>query len=205
MKLIYNRLFRKWRTILSKIFVGIFLCILIVSDSPLNKPESLEIVMNLIGLMLAGIATIGRLWCMLYIAGYKSESLITVGPYSLCRNPLYVFSFLGAVGVALCTASLTLTAVLILAFILYYPIVIRWEETKLLMKHPAEYPDYCRVTPRFIPSFSRFREPEIYELKPRQFRKRLFEGLGFVWLASLAITLEDLHEIGIFPTLFHLY
>lgn len=205
MKLILNRLFRKWRTLMSKIFVTGFLLILLVSESPLKKGEYIELIMNLIGLMLVGVATVGRLWCLLFISGYKSESLITVGPYSLCRNPLYAFSFLGAVGVALCTASLTLTAVLILVCVLYYPIVIRLEETKLAQLHPDTYPNYRRLIPRLVPSFSRFQEPERYEVKPRKFRKRLFDGLGFIWLAGLAITLEDLHELNLLPTLFQLY
>ena len=205
MNMILNRLFRKWRTLLSKIFVVGFIVVLLVSDSSLTMNEIMEVVMNLVGLMLAGIATVGRLWCLLYISGYKNESLITVGPYSLCRNPLYVFSFLGAIGVALCTASLTLSVLMILVFVLYYPIVILLEEAKLIQKHPDEYPNYCRSTPRFIPLVSRFREPERYEVKPRTFRKRLFDGLGFIWLAALAITLEDLHELDLLPSLFQLY
>ncbi len=205
MKILINRLFRKWRTILSKIVVAGFLFVLMISEPPFEAHDHQELVMNLIGLILVGLATVGRLWCLLFISGYKSENLITVGPYSLCRNPLYVFSFLGMVGVALCTASFTLTAVMILIFLLYYPLVIRLEEAKLLLKHPVEYPIYCRLVPRVVPSFSRFREPELYEVKPGQFRKRLFDGLGFVWLAGLAITLEDLHELDLLPTLFYLY
>ncbi|NLH16813.1 MAG: isoprenylcysteine carboxylmethyltransferase family protein [Phycisphaerae bacterium] len=205
MKILINRLFRKWRTLLSKIVVAGFIFVLLVSETPLQKHELQEITMNLIGLILVGTATVGRLWCLLFISGYKSENLITVGPYSLCRNPLYGFSFLGMVGVALCTASFTLTAVMILIFLLYYPFVIHAEEAKLLLKHPIEYPTYCRLTPRMFPTFVQFREPELYEVKPRQFRKRLFDGLGFIWLAGLAITLEDLHEIDMLPALLYLY
>jgi protein-S-isoprenylcysteine O-methyltransferase Ste14 len=38
-----------------------------------------------LGVVLVGIASIGRLWCTLYIAGRKAETLVTEGPYSICR------------------------------------------------------------------------------------------------------------------------
>jgi protein-S-isoprenylcysteine O-methyltransferase Ste14 len=44
---------------------------------------------------LAAMIASHRLWCSLYISGYKNSQLITSGPYSLCRNPLYFFSFVG--------------------------------------------------------------------------------------------------------------
>lgn len=40
-----------------------------------------------LGTILVGLATVGRLWCSLYIAGYKTKHLVTVGPYSMSRNP----------------------------------------------------------------------------------------------------------------------
>jgi protein-S-isoprenylcysteine O-methyltransferase Ste14 len=35
-----------------------------------------------------------RLWSTLYIGGRKRVVLVSDGPYSLCRNPLYVGTFL---------------------------------------------------------------------------------------------------------------
>ena len=47
------------------------------------------------GVLLIAIAILGRAWCTLYIGGRKAQELTDSGPYSLSRNPLYVFSFIG--------------------------------------------------------------------------------------------------------------
>ena len=47
-------------------------------------------------------------WSSLYIAGRKGRELVTVGPYSTCRNPLYFFSIVGAAGMGAQSGSLTL-------------------------------------------------------------------------------------------------
>lgn len=56
-------------------------------------------ILFLLGLLLVGVATVGRLWCSLYISGHENSELITTGPYSLSRNPLYFFSLPGFAGI----------------------------------------------------------------------------------------------------------
>ncbi len=46
------------------------------------------------------VAIAGRAWVLLYIGGRKNSELVTYGPYSITRNPLYVFSLTGITGVA---------------------------------------------------------------------------------------------------------
>jgi protein-S-isoprenylcysteine O-methyltransferase Ste14 len=76
-------------------------------------------ILSSIGLALAGIASLGRLWCSLYIAGYKTEELITEGPYSIYRNFLYFFSFLGAIGVGFASESLLIPLIIPILFTSY--------------------------------------------------------------------------------------
>ena len=61
-------------------------------------------------------AALGRLWCSIYICGFKTRRVISDGPYSVVRNPLYVFSLIGAVGLGLVTHSLVVLAVLLVLF-----------------------------------------------------------------------------------------
>src|ERR1700722_14276872 len=51
-----------------------------------------------IGLGLIGLCIGGRAWCALYIGGGKTSAVVATGPYSLCRNPLYLFSAIRGVG-----------------------------------------------------------------------------------------------------------
>ena len=44
------------------------------------------------GLVLILVCILGRTWCTLYIGGLKKRELVTAGPYSVVRNPLYVFT-----------------------------------------------------------------------------------------------------------------
>ena len=159
----------------------------------------------LIGITMAGMATVGRLWCSLYICGYKTNKLISVGPYSLCRNPLYFFSLLGGIGVGLATETLTVTLLILAAFLLYYPFMIRAEEKKLRKIHGDEFDRYVKNTPRFWPSFALLNEPEEYTVRPKLLRKRVFDALWFIWLIGILEIIEALHECNIIPILFKLY
>ena len=47
-----------------------------------------------------------RWWATLYIGGRKTYELVCHGPYSICRNPLYVGTWLMAISVACLIQSL---------------------------------------------------------------------------------------------------
>ncbi|MDX9714987.1 MAG: isoprenylcysteine carboxylmethyltransferase family protein [Dissulfurispiraceae bacterium] len=158
-----------------------------------------------VGCILIGVASMGRLWCTLYISGYKNTVLIKVGPYSLCRNPLYFFSLLGATGVGFATETLTIGAIIATGIVLYYPFVIKNEESRLLSLHGEEFERYKKTTPAFFPKFSNLQEPEEYVVKPRLFKKMMFNVLWFVWLAGILEIIEALHETNILPILIKLY
>lgn len=189
----------------TKIFMALMLLTLTVSASGWEGKGLLTTLLFLAGTVLVGIATIGRLWCSVYISGYKNDTLICLGPYSISRNPLYFFSMLGAVGLGLATETLIIPASVALAFLLLYPSVIDQEEKKLRALHGARYEEYCHKTPRFWPRWSGLEEPSVYPTHPVVFRRRLFDSLWFVWGIGILEIIEGLHESGVLPTLFRLY
>jgi hypothetical protein len=154
-------------------------------------------IMWILGCLLVGIASVGRLWCAQYIAGYKTGVLVMDGPYSMCRNPLYFFSLLGGMGAGLCTKSLVLTLVIAAVFIVVYPITIRNEETKLSRVFGGAYDDYVRRVPRFLPKTSLFSEPAEYIVNPRVFRREVFDAVFFIWIMGLFEFFETLTRLEI--------
>ncbi len=196
---------RKRRIVASRLFVVGLLCLIMISGSQWQDKHMWDTLLFLTGLMMVGAATVGRVWCSIYISGYKSDSLITTGPYSVCRNPLYFFSLVGAVGVGLASETLTIAALVFLGFAAYYPFVIRAEQTHLAAIYGESYGDYCRKTPTFFPRFRLFNEPREYMVKSAVFRKRLIDSLGFVWLVAFLEMVEALHETGLLPQILKLY
>jgi protein-S-isoprenylcysteine O-methyltransferase Ste14 len=80
------------------LYNGIFAAV-IFSPSPSERSHLFEC-SEIASYLLVAVATVGRLWCGIYVFGRKSKALCLDGPYSICRNPLYIFTFLGALGVA---------------------------------------------------------------------------------------------------------
>ena len=190
---------------LSKIFSTLLIILILFSGSIWEDRKLISDALFLAGALLVSVATVGRLWCSLYISGYKNNALITTGPYSVNRNPLYFFSLLGAVGVGLGTETVTVPSIILIAFSLYYPFVIRKEEKHLRNIHGKRFDDYCREIPRFFPTFSRFTEPDSYVAKPKVFRKRVLNALWFVWILGILELVEAFHEYSVVPIFLKLY
>ena len=80
------------------------------------------------GLVLILLSILGRTWCTLYIGGLKKRELVTAGPYSLVRNPLYVFSAIGAAGIGAQTGSALLALLFAAGALAVFQVVARHEE-----------------------------------------------------------------------------
>ncbi|MDY6904396.1 MAG: isoprenylcysteine carboxylmethyltransferase family protein [Thermodesulfobacteriota bacterium] len=196
----------KLRICLSQIFAGL-LVVLICTSSSLweDRVPLVTTVLFLSGAVLVGIASLGRLWCSVYIAGYKTDVLVTQGPYSMSRNPLYFFSLLGALGVGLTTETLLIPFVIAIAFIAYYPLVIKSEAAGLLKLHKGEFEAYLKKVPAFFPRLSLLHEPEEYVVRPIVFKKHMFHALWFIWFVGIIEIIEEFHELGILPTILKIY
>ena len=184
------------RILLSRLFACAFFAVLLSMESRLEGTIAAP-ALFMTGLVLVAIATVGRLWCSLYISGHKDSELVTVGPYSVTRNPLYFFSFLGFMGVGLATETVTLAVAITGFFAILYPIIIRREERFLHLKFGAAFADYVGRVPRFFPAFSRFLEPESWVVDTRLFRRTMLDVVWFVWLVALIELVEAIHELGI--------
>jgi len=197
---------QKLRIPLTNIFVVLLLIFIATSDRPWEVKHPLfTSFLFFMGLFFVGIGSLGRLWCSLYIAGWKTKVLITKGPYSMCRNPLYFFSFIGAIGVGFATETILIPFFVVILFAAYYPYVIRKEENKLLTRHGQQFKSYSESVPRFFPRLSNFTEPQEYIVNPIIFKTHIFSALWFIWMIGILEILEKLHELGMIPVMFMIY
>ncbi len=201
-----HSLTEKYRMVISRVAAVIVLFLLFTTKSHWEaQNEAVTFLLFMLGMVLVGIASLGRMWCSLYIAGYKDDQLVTEGPYSLCRNPLYFFSLIGAVGIGVATETLTFPILFTVLFALYYPFVILSEERRLKQLFGTSFDDYAIRVPRFFPKLSTFSEPENYNVKPVVYRNHIFSALWFVWLIGVLEVIEGLREIGVISSLWSLY
>jgi len=193
------------RTLLIRVTLTGVLVLLLVSDSYWRNSGAWLTLIFPVGIFLAAIGAVGRLWCSVFISGYKTNCLITSGPYSMCRNPLYFFSLIGVVGVALVTETLILPIVLFAGFVFYYPSVVLGEEGRLAKLHGQAYEEYCRRTPRFFPSLKALTEPEEYTVRPAIIRKSIIDAIWFVWGVAVIELIKALHDTAVLPVYLTLY
>lgn len=143
---------------------------------PLSENTAWEGVLATAGLAAIFAAIVGRAWCSLYIGGRKTREIVRRGPYSVSRNPLYVFSFLAAFGVGAQTGSVIMTtAAVLLTFAVLRRTVLR-EEAWLREAFGVRYERYLRDTPRFWPRWSAWNDEPRLEISPARFVTTVLDG-----------------------------
>ena len=101
----------------------------------------------------------GTLVCFLgaslrfYSSGYlrKESKLAVGGPYAYTRNPLYLGTFIMALGATMSVGAYWLALLMAVVFFFNYHYVIDHEERKLPAYFGDSYLQYCVLVPRFIP------------------------------------------------------
>jgi protein-S-isoprenylcysteine O-methyltransferase Ste14 len=143
---------------------------------------------EIIGVAFLIVCIAGRVWCSAYIGGRKNYELVQDGPFSIVRNPLYVFSFIGVTGIGLLTGMVTITIFAQIVFVLFHHATILREETVL----------------RWMPRFSLWREPDEILVRPRFLYLTLRDIAWIVLLFPFVEAIDALQVAGHLPVLIHL-
>lgn len=156
---------------------------------------------ELAGILLISVAVLGRTWCTLYIGGRKARDLVETGPYSVTRNPLYLFSLIGIAGIGAQMGSILLGPVLAgLAAAVFVPLIGE-EQTLLAGRFGARYAAYRARVPRLWPRPSLWRDDETLKVSTRHLRQTLRDGLAFYLAIPAFAALEWLQEKAGLPVL----
>ncbi len=106
-----------------------------------------------IGYIIAGVLI--RLWSNGY--AIKNDKLTTCGPYAFVRNPLYLGTFLIAIGFVIVLKTeppllkWSVGGIFLLALSFMYYRTIKAEQGMLLAKFKDAYSDYCKQVPAMVP------------------------------------------------------
>lgn len=189
----------KARQLHSRIF-AVLAIILLCTVAPELPYESFTRQMMLwVGYALVIVGAYGRVYCSCFIGGRKNKRVIRLGPFSIVRNPLYVFSFIATIGIGLQSGMLALTVLLAVAFAIYYPFVVRKEEAFLRHKFDESYAEYLREVPRWIPNFKLWQEPIEAECRPKNVRDTMRDACAFFLPMPLFFLVGILQAQGILP------
>lgn len=109
-----------------------------------------------LGGAVALLGVLVRAWATGHIV--KNEELTTTGPYAHTRNPLYLGSFLIALGFALATHWIAVVLVLAFWIAVYGPTIER-ERQFLRHRYGPTYEEYEANVPAFLPRLSAWRGP----------------------------------------------
>ena len=161
----------------------------LVAATPLVGPREIASglghLLGIAGFACVTLACLGRIWCSLFIAGHKDETLVTSGPYAYCRHPLYSFSIVGALGLGLASKSLLLGALVVLFVAGLLTYAASCEEQFLEDAFPEEFKAYVAATPNmWWPALRKKPLPVQLDVRPTVFWKSFLDAGSFflLWL-----------------------
>lgn len=182
--------------------VVIALLIIFFTKSYIREETELHQFIEWIGYFMVAICVIGRVYCTAFLGGHKNAKLVTYGPFSVCRNPLYAFSLVGITGIALISNHLVLIFTIPLVIFLVYLSLIKREEGFLRQEFGNAFDAYCARVPRLIPKLSLYEAPETIPMNPRFLLRSIKDGIWWFAAFPLIELIEWLQDTGHLITLF---
>jgi protein-S-isoprenylcysteine O-methyltransferase Ste14 len=155
------------------------------------------------GSFLAGAAL--RFWATLYVGGKKERELVTDGPYSICRHPLYVGSLLLGISAGLFVESPLFLTALLLVVMLYTNATVAVEEAVLRARHGERYDEYARRVPRYWPSFRALQSPTQISVDVHRLWLECARASRWIWLPIVGETLNHVRALAWWPRIFRLF
>ena len=173
----------------------------VILIAPPIRPQWAVYLLEAFGLGCLAICVLGRIWTSLYVADRKDTHLMVLGPYSVVRNPLYMFSFIGIVGIGFVLQVITLLVIAIILFVPYYSMIVALEETQMSQLHGASFAEYVARVPRWLPNFSGWKDVAVLEVDPRFVLRCFLENSLFFPTFLLFVLLQLLRAAELLPTL----
>jgi protein-S-isoprenylcysteine O-methyltransferase Ste14 len=154
-----------------------------------------------VGLVLIALCIVGRTWCAMYIGGRKKVDLVTEGPYSLVRHPLYLFSIIGAAGIGALWGSIVVSASLALVTAAILSSIARKEEEFMRASFGDPYEIYRSRVGRFLPRPANWVDAEVLAVRPAPVVRTFAQSSLFLLGLPAAELVQWAQGAGITPIL----
>jgi protein-S-isoprenylcysteine O-methyltransferase Ste14 len=184
------------------LLIGLILAMPFV-QSPFSF-EGLHQTLEIIGQFLIIFGIMGRAWCTMHIGGQKFTELVTLGPFSVSRNPLYVFSLIATFGAGLQTGSLLFAMLTAFGVWIILDATVRKEEVALRGRFGDAYEVYCARTPRYVPKITSWQGQDSVTVNMHHLYRTLLDGSLFFLIVPVAELIDRLQVVGYFPVLLKL-
>lgn len=201
---IHHRRRFRWRGAVGVVLLTPAALVAIVA-SPLVMPNSWLAVATDGLAWVAFVAGAGlRFWATLYIGGRKSDQVVSDGPYSLCRHPLYLGSVLLVLSGALFLKSLVFAFALALLATAYVMFTAPAEEEYLAARLGEPYRQYCQRINRLWPSFRHFHTQARVTVDVHSLYLEWARASRWIWLPILGETISQLRAAPWWPRLLNI-
>lgn len=174
---------------------------LLVLTRPMASEGALRDILSLLGTLLVVAAVLGRFWAILYIGARKNKEVMQLGPYSVCRHPLYLSSTLGVAGFGLLLGSMTVAVFLTVTVLVILSLTAAREEAYLRQEFGRAYDDYAARVPRILPRSSLFTTPAQITVDIRPLAVTWADALVFLGFLPLALAVDWLRAAAWLPML----
>lgn len=196
--------YQEMRRLVLAVMIAAMFAALLFGQSIFPPDTHIHEAIEMLGILMIFLGIVGRLWATLYIGGRKSGEVVTGGPYSMTRNPLYVFSTLAAAGVGAQMGSIVATVGFAVLCAAAFHVVILREERFLEATFGDDFRAYVARVPRFFPRLSLYQEGDTGKFVPRTLLTTLLDGLVFLVALPVFELIDYAQKSGIVPVLFRL-
>ena len=152
-------------------------------------------------LFLAGAVL--RFWATMYIGGRKRDMIVSDGPYSLCRHPLYLGSLVMTISAGIFLESPALLAAAAIVAVAYLTTTVPQEEAVLAREHPRGWAEYARQVPRLVPRSMAWWTPARITVDVRSLRDEAARASRWALVPLLAEVASHLRAQPWWPHLVH--
>ncbi len=177
-------------------FLVFVIVLMFVTHSTARSGAPFHEYLEWLGIALVGFCILGRMWCSIYISGNKREVIVDKGPYSVTRNPLYLFSAAGAAGVGLTSGSIVVGLLFAVITLAVFHVVVRSEESFLRTEFPETYEAYAARVPRWLPRMANWQDADWVRTRPANIVTTFRDSCWFLLAFPVFELIEYLQDIG---------